>query len=234
MDSDPNLAKAPPFIRDELLFPYLQGAEFSQTVLKSTSGWADFKKVFENPPISTQQILHPKLYFAGAKPREVTLPNVKPDLPNGYEKLDENVVGEFALGEVLKQFIGPGDAQEFAPMWDGDRYALFENKATKQTILVVLLAVDNEKDTAAFFGAYRDALEKKHGIQKPDKDGPELMAAGDVYLRCVNDECLSIEGADRSVDERITQQLGWPTEAGQENATNQPSRKTSTLVREGR
>ncbi|HEV2289749.1 MAG TPA: hypothetical protein VGR81_12435 [Candidatus Acidoferrales bacterium] len=230
MDTDPNLAKAPPFIRDELLFPYLQGAEFSQAVLKSTSGWADFKKVFENPPVSTQQILHPKLYFDEIKPRKITLPRLKRDLPDGYEKLDENVVGEFALGEILKQFIGPGDADEFAPMWDGDRYAVFENKDTKQTILVVLLAIDNAKDTGAFFGAYRDALEKKHGIQKPDNAGPEFMAAGDVYLRCVKDECLSVEGAERSVDDRIVRELSWPAENAQRNTTNRRSGGGSSLA----
>ena len=234
MDTDPNLAKAPPFIRDELLFPYMQGAEFSQAVLKSTSGWVDFKKVFQNPPVSTQQILHPKLYFDGTKPRDVTLPHLKADLPDGYEKLDENVVGEFALGEVLKQFIGPGDAEEFAPMWNGDRYAVFENKETKQTILVVLVTIDNEKDTGAFFGAYRDALEKKHGIRKPDNEGPEFMVASDVYLRCVKDECLSVEGAERSVDDRIVQQLGWPTETARENAVSRPSGKSSALAGEGR
>lgn len=36
MDRDPNLAKAPPFVRDELLFPYLEGAKFTQRVLKAT------------------------------------------------------------------------------------------------------------------------------------------------------------------------------------------------------
>ncbi|MGB6525503.1 MAG: hypothetical protein WBE87_11355, partial [Candidatus Acidiferrales bacterium] len=231
MDTDPNLAKAPAFIRDELLFPYLQGAEFSQAVLKSNSGWPDFKKVFENPPVSTQQILHPELYFQNVKPREVTLPHLKTAMPEGYDRLDENVVGEFALGEVLKQFIGPGDARKFAPMWHGDRYALFENKDTKQAILVVLLAIDSEKDTAPFFGAYRNALEKKHAIQKPDREGTELMAAGDVFLRCVQDECLSVEGADRSVAERIAQQLGWPAEVAQASSGTRAAEEHSIHTR---
>lgn len=61
-DNSPMLAKAPQYIRDELLFPYLAGVRFTQKVLQANSGWADFYKVFPNPPASTQQILHPELY----------------------------------------------------------------------------------------------------------------------------------------------------------------------------
>jgi len=213
MDKDPNLAKAPPFVRDELLFPYLDGAVFTQQVLKATAGWPDFKKVFENPPVSTQQILHPKLYFQGVKPRTITLPHLKSAIPHGWQKLDENVVGEFALREVLKQYLGAPEAKHFSAMWDGDRYALFENKKTKKTILVVRLALENETDTESFFGAYRDALEKKYAVKAPAAEGPEFAAFGNVFLRCFQEECLSVEGADRGVFDSIDAKFGWPSEA---------------------
>ena len=209
MDKDPNLAKAPEFIRDELLFPYLQGAEFSQQVLKATAGWADFKSVFQNPPTSTQQILHPELYFQHVQPETVELLHVKSALPNGYTQLDENVVGEFALNEILKKFDGPGDAEKFAPMWRGDRYALFENKDSKQTILVVLFALDSEKDAAEFFSAYRKVIEKKDGLTTPITKAPELAVFANAYIGCAQDKCLTIEGADQATTERIEQKLGW-------------------------
>lgn len=212
MDKDPNLAKAPQFIRDELLFPYLDGAVFTQQILKATSGWADFKKVFENPPVSTQQIMHPSLYLQDVKPRIIALPDLKSAIPRDWNKLDENVIGEFALGEVLKQFIDASRAEHFATMWHGDRYALFENKESKQTILVVLLALDNGKDAESFFGAYREAFEKKYAVKQPVTEGPEFASFGSAYLRCVEDECLSVEGADRNVFDRIDAQLGWPAE----------------------
>lgn len=215
MDKDPNLAKAPEFIRDELLFPYLEGAEFSQRVLKATAGWSDFKRVFQNPPASTQQILHPELYFQNVQPETVELPHIKSALPSGYAQLDENVVGEFALGEILKKFDGPGDAEKFAPMWRGDRYALFENKDSKQTILVVLFALDNEKDAAEFFDAYRRVIEKKDGLTAPVSKGSEFAAFSNAYIGCVQARCLSIEGADQPTYERIEQKLGWPAMAEQ-------------------
>src|SRR5690348_1403280 len=57
MDKDPNLAKAPGYIRDELLFPYLAGTSFSQQFLKAHDGWKDLNLLFKDPPVSTQQIL---------------------------------------------------------------------------------------------------------------------------------------------------------------------------------
>jgi hypothetical protein len=212
MDKDPNLAKAPPFVRDELLFPYLEGAKFTQKVLKAEGSWADFQKVFKNPPASTQQILHPDLYFQHVKPEQVDLPHLKSAIPRGYVQLDENVVGEFALGEVLKQFLGPGDAEEVAPMWRGDRYALFEDKDTKQTILVVLLALDSESDASSFFTAYSQALKNKDSLKAPVVQGPEFVAFNDVFLSCVHSRCLSVEGPDRKTFDRIGHRLDWPAQ----------------------
>lgn len=212
MDKDPNLSKAPPFVRDELLFPYLEGAKFTQKVLKQTGSWEDFQSVFKKPPASTQQILHPDLYFQNVIPETVHLPKLKSDMPRGYAQLDENVVGEFALGEVLKQYLGPGDAEKFAPMWRGDRYALFENKSSKQTVLVVLLALGSDSDARAFFEAYSKALENKYSTKTPLTEGPQFAAFHDVFLACVHSRCLSVEGADRRVFDRIDRQLGWPAE----------------------
>jgi hypothetical protein len=65
MDKDPNLAKAPLYIRDELLFPYLAGTGFTQEFLKAHTGWQDLHLIFQNPPVSTQQIIHPDMYLHG-------------------------------------------------------------------------------------------------------------------------------------------------------------------------
>lgn len=210
MDKDPNLAKAPPFVRDELLFPYLDGAVFTQKVLKATGSWASFQEVFKNPPSSTQQIMHPDMYFQKVTPEQVKLPRLKSAIPRDYVELDENVVGEFALSEVLKQFVGPGDAERYSPMWRGDRYALFENKSTKETILVVLLALDSESDTKTFYGVYRKALEEKYAVKAPTIQTQEFTAFGHVFLDCQHSKCLSVEGADRKTFDRIVHQLGWP------------------------
>lgn len=213
MDKDPNLKNAPPFIRDELLFPYLAGTSFSQQFLKANSGWGDLKKVFENPPISTQQILHPDLYLKGVKPDPVKLPDWKSIAPAGWKLLEENVLGEFGLDEVLKQFVDQERASGISPAWAGDRYALFEDQK-KRTLLVLRLRLDNSDDAARFFGQYSEVLELKHKEPTELYRRPNFFqfqtADGGVFLRCLASECISVEGANRETFDKINHAIGWP------------------------
>ncbi len=211
----PTLAKAPPFIRDELLFPYLAGVVFTQRVLQANSGWADFPKVFANPPVSTQQILHPDLYLKGVAPEKVTLPDISQLLPRGWKKLDENLMGEFGLKEVLKQFLGEERSTPLAAAWAGDRYAILENQKTAELMLVFRLKLSGEMEAARFFGLYSEALDKKHEntaqerFRRPNFFSFQTDESG-VFLRCVGNECVSAEGTDRATFDKITRAIGWP------------------------
>src|SRR5271156_511834 len=55
MSKSPSMKKAPPFLRDSLIFPYLAGLSFSAAILKP-NGWSSMAKIFSSPPVSTQQI----------------------------------------------------------------------------------------------------------------------------------------------------------------------------------
>ncbi|MGA8220695.1 MAG: hypothetical protein WB780_03505 [Candidatus Acidiferrales bacterium] len=214
MDKDPNLSKAPRFIRDELLFPYLAGTTFSQEFLKAHSGWADLNLLFQNPPVSTQQIIHPDLYLTGVKPVPVTLPQWKGVVPADWKLLQENVLGEFGFAEVLKQFLGQDRANNLSIAWAGDRYALFEDSKTKNTPLIFRLALDNADDTARFFGQYSEALEMKYSVRNDLFRRPNFFqfqsTTGGVYLRCVSTSCLIVEAASRDTYDNITRAIGWP------------------------
>src|SRR6204780_5238214 len=48
MSKDELLSKAPPYIRDDLLFPYLAGTTFSQQFLKAHTGGGDLGVLFSN------------------------------------------------------------------------------------------------------------------------------------------------------------------------------------------
>jgi hypothetical protein len=214
MDKDPNLAKAPGYIRDELLFPYLAGTSFSQQFLKAHDGWQDLNLLFKNPPISTQQILHPQLYLTNVKPAAVPLPEWKGSVPGDWKLLEENVLGEFGLQEVLKQFLGQDRADTLAAAWAGDRYALFEDPKTKEISLVFRLALDNTEDAARFFGQYSELLELKHKTRMALFRRPNYFQfqsdSGGVFLRCVGTACLVVENATRETYDKIDRAVGWP------------------------
>ncbi len=213
MNKDPKLSQAPIYIRDELLFPYLAGTAFSQQFLKAHSGWADLKLVFENPPVSTQQIIHPNLYLTDVKPVPVSLPDWKGIATSDWKLLEENVMGEFGLDEVLKQFLGPQRADALSPAWVGDRYAVFENAQTKDTILIFRLKLDSEEHAARFCGQYSEALEVKHKqrtnlFRRPNYFQFNADGAG-VFLRCMGTDCLAVEGVSRETYDKITRAMGW-------------------------
>jgi len=213
LGSTPTLKAAPPFLKDALIFPYIGGLTFSAAILKNT-GWAALPGVFEKPPVSTQQILHPALYRSGKTPAAITLPRLEKLLGNNWTKLDENVMGEFGWKEVLKQFLDNDRAKAMAAAWDGDRYAVFEQKQTKKLVLVTRLHLDSEERAARFFGQYSEALEKKYAertnlLRRPNFfsfDTPD----GGVFLDCLGDECVTLEGTTRNIFVAFTKALNWP------------------------
>jgi len=213
MDKDPNLSKAPIYIRDELLFPYLAGTGFTQEFLKAHSGWKDIHLIFENPPVSTQQILHPDLYLNGTKPVAVTLPAWKGVAPEDWKLLEENTMGEFGVGEVLKQFKKDNSEDPLSTAWKGDRYAVFDDPKSKTTPLVFRIALDSPEDAARFFGQYSEALELKHSGRTNLFRRPNYFQfqtdSGGVFLRCVANTCLTVEGATRETYDKIDKAIGW-------------------------
>jgi hypothetical protein len=214
VDSSPELSKAPKVLQDELLFPYLAGITFTQHILKAGNGWPDFYKVFEKPPASTQQIMHPDLYLQGVMPAKVDLPATKGLISADWKKLDENDMGEFGVQEILKQYLSKPRSVALAASWGGDRYAIFENQKNKRTMLEFRIHLAKDDDAARFFGAYSEVLEAKYSqrnnlMRRPNFFSFDTPEDG-VYLRCMNSDCFVIEGGTRTMFDRMTMEMGWP------------------------
>lgn len=213
LGSTPTLQNAPPFLKDTLIFPYIGGLTFSAAVLRNT-GWAALPGVFEKPPVSTQQILHPALYRSGKIPKTVSLPQLEKLLGNNWTKLDENIMGEYGWKEVLKQFLDDDRAKSLAAAWDGDRYAVFEQKQTKKLVLLTRLNLDSEEHMVRFCGQYSEALEKKYAERSNLLRRPNFFSFdtpdGGVFLDCLGTECVTMEGVTRKMFDALTKELYWP------------------------
>jgi hypothetical protein len=212
----PMLKKAPPFIKDSLMFPYFDGLTFSMSALR-TGGWSGFHTVFEKPPANTQQIMHPDLYRASKVPAalKVDLPEGAPG--KGWNKLEENSMGEFGWKEILKQFLDLDRAKKVAAGWDGDDYATFEQKETKRLMLFTRVRFNTEEMESAFFNTYTDALAKKYAQRSHVSNGNAYLAFDTpdttVFFRCAGKECISLEGGDETSFLQWTKKLGWPAPA---------------------
>jgi hypothetical protein len=121
-----------------------------------------------------------------------------------------------------------------APTWAGDRYAIFEQQKTKQVLLVFHLQLASEADAARLFGSYSEALELKYAKRRDLFRRPNFFSfdtdEGGVFLRCVGDQCLTVEGANRDLFDRIMRALGWPAGPAAPAKPLQPTHKTSTTA----
>ena len=214
LDSSPELSKAPKVLQDELLFPYIAGIRFTQQLLKAGNGWPDFYRVFDQPPVSTQQILHPDLYLHGVVPVKIDLPLTKGVVSSDWKKLDENDMGEFGVQEILKQFLAKDRSEALAAGWAGDRYAISENQKNKRTLLEFRIHLASDADAARFFGAYSEILEMKYNrrmdlMRRPNFFSFDTPEDG-VFVRCMDSDCFILEGGSRAIFDRLTMEMGWP------------------------
>ena len=107
----------PPFVEAQLVFPYIQGQRFIQTLYETGGGtWSLVNSAYRfRPPASTEQIMHPDKYLQVEQPDRVTL-HASPGA--GWAPVRSGTWGEWATG----QLIGNSDA---AVGWGGDRYELW-------------------------------------------------------------------------------------------------------------
>ena len=154
----PVFDKSPLYLRQTLVFPYTKGMLFQHAAF-DRDGQRGFAEVFLNPPVSTQQILHPEKYFAAVKPTEPVLPDAH--LPKGYKNLVGGTLGELEHAILLEQYGSKARAAEIAPHWRGSTFALMESKKANRVVLLYASEWDNEESARQYFDAYREMLAKK-------------------------------------------------------------------------
>ncbi|MGB3330559.1 MAG: hypothetical protein WBA46_16485, partial [Thermomicrobiales bacterium] len=88
------LTSAPAIFIDTLYFPYDQGSTFVAAIYDE-GGWQAVNELYANPPISTEQVLHPDKYRDGELPVAVAVSDPTAALGPGWTILDHDTFGEF-------------------------------------------------------------------------------------------------------------------------------------------
>ncbi len=113
-------ARAPLWLREGLIFPYLGGADFIVWFRHKYFG----RSVLDAMPQSTEQILHPERYAAHDEPTDLVFSS-RPDTLQ-YE----DGLGEFETRLLFQQHLGDeAEAANLAAGWDGDRYQVLGPKS---------------------------------------------------------------------------------------------------------
>lgn len=193
------LAKIPPFLLDNMMFPYTEGSEFVQDMYRKY-GWKGISKAFHNPPASTEQVLHPEKYINRDEPQEIRLPNgLKKVLGEKTKELTKNTLGEYSIRILLKAIgVGERQANAAAAGWDGDRYIGFET-AKGQVVVLWFTTWDSQAEAQEFEKTYVGALKRPNGYI--ERRGTEVVMVdgltGALRTKFVNKAFRSVKVEER-------------------------------------
>ena len=166
----PVFDSAPQYMQEDFLFPYTQGFEFVSTIYDE-SGFAGIDHAFRNPPVSTEQILHPEKYPDDV-PETVTLPEVKAVLGNGWRELDDSVLGEWYTYLVLsagydqETRLEASEARDAAEGWEGDRYIALQDETTGEMLVLHKVLWEDENEAREYSQAFQRYAEKRWGVRQ--------------------------------------------------------------------
>lgn len=174
--------------------PYSDGPEMVRLV-RTVGGWDAVNELYERPPESTEQVIHPERYRNDAP----TDPNITDQTTENWTRVrpeqrpDYGSVGEAA---VMSMFVYPlydsqgeetivsaddwlnfdeeGNVSRFDPFdyesnyssgWDGDRLHVYESSETNETAYVWRLSWDSPQDAQQFRAGYERVLQYWGGQQ---------------------------------------------------------------------
>ena len=120
----PDMSGIPSWMVKQLEFPYLAGSTWVSN-LWASGGWDAVDAAYDQPPTSTEQVLHPEKYVADEAPVDVVDPNVAALMCCGWEPVESSTVGEAMLGIWLGAMgVSQADAEVAAAGWGGDRLSV--------------------------------------------------------------------------------------------------------------
>jgi hypothetical protein len=196
----PVFESAPLYLRLTLVFPYTKGMLFQNAVL-ARDGQRGFAEVFTDPPLSTQQIIHPEKYFERSKPASPQVPN--PKLPKSYKGLVGGVLGELEHSILLQPALGKERAAELAAHWRGCMFELLEDKKTRRDVLLYASEWDSEESARQFLTAYRENLRRKWKEMTISRESDDSVDGtgddGRFELRRKGATVTSVEGLEPAI-----------------------------------
>ena len=151
MFSDEIQPSLPDTIDDLNRFPYRYGVEFVEALYEQ-GGWAAVEKAYENPPNTTEQIMHPEKYFAQEDAQPVEAPSI-----TGEWKLTKNErFGEYFILVMLDEWISTDDAEQAAEGWGGDTLTDYERD--DEFLFTWNIAWDSKDDAHEFYIAFQEMM----------------------------------------------------------------------------
>ena len=188
----PVLDSSPAFIAEDLLFPYEEGFAFVQN-LYDRGGWDAVDDAYANPPVSTEQILHPERYPHDL-PVPVDLPDLLPVLGSGWDLLDQDVMGEWYTYLILAHGLDDDarvkekKAEQAADGWGGDAFQVYFNPDQSMVLMVFKIHWESDEEAKEFRKTFKGYARDRFGWPDTSKSDYTTWQTHDEY------HTLHIEG----------------------------------------
>ena len=154
----------PELVRASLAFQYDDGTSFAGRALAS-GGWAAVDRVQEDPPESTEQVLHPERYFDRREPPiDIRLGGTGRLERAGWTRIFEDTIGELDIRLLAARAVPAEQAARVAAGWGGDR--LRGLARGDDLVLVWMTAWDSTPDADEFAAAMPLANPEAHVEQR--------------------------------------------------------------------
>ncbi|MFQ5638759.1 MAG: hypothetical protein ACE5IR_12275 [bacterium] len=122
----------PAFLMETLVGAYLKGMRFVFEIQKK--GWEEVGRLYRQPPVSSEQILHPEKWFQNEKPVKLNWPEFERDnLFSDWILLEKNAIGEIQWRIIFSEHNMRDAGKAVAAGWNGDRFAVLEHKKSEMT-----------------------------------------------------------------------------------------------------
>jgi hypothetical protein len=167
------------------IFQYTEGARFVAEAYHRNK-WDGVNALFKGPPLSTQQIMHPELYFDLPTPAlTVKLAGYEKVL-HDWKKTDEDTLGELMLKIMLERTMGEDTPYvQAATKWAGDRIvAVQKGKSLTVLWMIVFRNISAAENFAQLYSGILDQVLPGTTARKIDQRGPAVFVAiGDGAIR---------------------------------------------------
>jgi hypothetical protein len=146
------LNRMPPILRESLMFPYETGLRFVLG-LQTAGGWDAVNDAYEDPPASTEQVMHPEKYDTREAPKDVKLPaDLAGRMGEGWAATYEDTFGELQTQIWLRNAIDAETGNAAAAGWGGDRFAVLQGPDDAWSV-VMATDWDTQDDAREFRNA---------------------------------------------------------------------------------
>lgn len=165
--------EVPASLKALLIFPYTSGLRFTHEILRER-GYAGLDSVYQAPPQSTREILHPDEYLAGGVKTEIpTLAEVGAFRgPNNNLTPVEysDVIGEFGISSLLSNGTTRAESRSKASVgWKGDRVVVYRGSDRFRTVRW-LTRWESDQDAREFHEAYALLIQDMYKIRPSEKE----------------------------------------------------------------